>query len=227
MSVSDFVQVGRQYSAFRFLEEGAAFSLGYVNPTSEALGARVSFASTHPLAWSLVKAEYTKGAAKGVGSGLWKATKYSAGPAIIPILAAVDAYQGYKEGGFSGAIGNIASSVVVSGMFQHFFRMTPASTARGIASIGKYAARAGTLALPVMATYGVASFATSQATKSAVYKHSKMPLELAGSLASFQTRGAMTMRQRSIQAIQKSHLNARSAFGQEASWAHISGYRGR
>jgi hypothetical protein len=41
-----------------------------------------------------------------------------------------------------------------------------------------------------------------------------------GSMASFMTQNAITMRERSVQAIAKSHLNARSALGQEANFMH-------
>jgi hypothetical protein len=47
-------------------------------------------------------------------------------------------------------------------------------------------------------------------------------LNYAGDVAAFQTQMASTMRQRSLQAMHKSHLNARSAFGQEASMVHMN-----
>ena len=46
-------------------------------------------------------------------------------------------------------------------------------------------------------------------------------LNTAGSTAAFYTRQAVTMRQRAVQAIHKSHVNARSALGQEASFMHM------
>ena len=45
-------------------------------------------------------------------------------------------------------------------------------------------------------------------------------LETAGSLAAFSTRQNVTMRQRAVTAIHKSHLNARSALGMEATFMH-------
>jgi hypothetical protein len=41
-----------------------------------------------------------------------------------------------------------------------------------------------------------------------------------GSMAAFQTQGAFTMRARAVEAISKSHMNARSAIGREASFMH-------
>lgn len=47
-------------------------------------------------------------------------------------------------------------------------------------------------------------------------------LGYAGDTASYFTRNAVTMRERAIQAINKSHLNGRSAFGQEATIMHMN-----
>jgi hypothetical protein len=46
-------------------------------------------------------------------------------------------------------------------------------------------------------------------------------VDTSGDMSSFMTRGANTMRQRAVQAIHKSHLNARSALGQEATFMHM------
>lgn len=47
-------------------------------------------------------------------------------------------------------------------------------------------------------------------------------LGYAGDTASYFTRNAVTMRERAVQAINKSHLNGRSAFGQEATIMHMN-----
>jgi len=54
------------------------------------------------------------------------------------------------------------------------------------------------------------------------YAHaqSKKALETDGSLAAFYTNSAFTMRSRAVEAMSKSHLNARSALGQEATYMH-------
>jgi hypothetical protein len=51
-------------------------------------------------------------------------------------------------------------------------------------------------------------------------KQSRRGIQTSGDLAAFMTTGAQTMRARSVQAIQKSHMNARSALGQEANFMH-------
>lgn len=47
-------------------------------------------------------------------------------------------------------------------------------------------------------------------------------LGFAGDTANYFTRNAMTMRERAVQSMHKSHLNARSAFGQEATIMHMN-----
>ena len=47
-------------------------------------------------------------------------------------------------------------------------------------------------------------------------------LDTAGETSAFMTRGAVTMRARAMEAIHKSHLNARSALGQEATLMHMA-----
>jgi hypothetical protein len=49
------------------------------------------------------------------------------------------------------------------------------------------------------------------------YRQMQKQINTSGSLAAFSTSGAHTMRARAVQAMHKSHLNARSALGQEAS----------
>lgn len=55
------------------------------------------------------------------------------------------------------------------------------------------------------------------------YAHAqaKRGVDTSGSMAAFMTQGAMTMRARAVQAMHKSHLNARSALGQEANFMHM------
>ena len=47
-------------------------------------------------------------------------------------------------------------------------------------------------------------------------------LDFAGDISAYYNNAAVTMRQRSVQAMHKSHLNARSALGQEASIMHMN-----
>lgn len=51
-------------------------------------------------------------------------------------------------------------------------------------------------------------------------RRAKYSIDTAGDLGAFMTRGAFTQRERAVQAIQKSHMNARSALGHEANYMH-------
>lgn len=47
-------------------------------------------------------------------------------------------------------------------------------------------------------------------------------IDTAGDMSAFMTSGARTMRERSVQAMRSSHMNARSALGQESSFLHMN-----
>jgi len=55
------------------------------------------------------------------------------------------------------------------------------------------------------------------------HRQRQKSINTSGSMAAFNTSGAHTMRQRAVQAIHKSHLNARSALGSEAQFMHMPG----
>ena len=55
------------------------------------------------------------------------------------------------------------------------------------------------------------------------HQQARKGIQTSGDLAAFMTVGANTMRERAVQAIQKSHMNARSALGQEANFMHYPG----
>jgi hypothetical protein len=78
------------------------------------------------------------------------------------------------------------------------------------------AAVAGVAGLGAGLTYGVYSFAR----EGQAYAQSRRGINTDGDMAAFMSQGAVTMRERSVQAIAKSHLNARSALGMEASFLH-------
>lgn len=80
-----------------------------------------------------------------------------------------------------------------------------------------------------MAAVGVAGAATAAVVKGGTavlregYQHRQRQrgIDTSGSMAAFMTQNAMTMRARAVQAMHKSHLNARSALGQEAGFMHM------
>lgn len=69
---------------------------------------------------------------------------------------------------------------------------------------------------------GYGAYSVIKAAGKAGYDHrqSRRGVNSDGDMGAFMTQNAMTMRERSVQAIAKSHLNARSALGQEANFMH-------
>jgi len=85
---------------------------------------------------------------------------------------------------------------------------------------------------PIMSLGAVATAAAYGGTKAvahgtyeimkAGYRHrrSQIGIDTAGDMGAFMTQSAFSQRQRAVQAMQHSHLNARSALGHEASFLH-------
>jgi hypothetical protein len=101
---------------------------------------------------------------------------------------------------------------------------------------GSLGVRHGGLILAGYAGYQAAKFTgnTIGSVLKAGHQHRQMQksIQTSGSMAAFNTQGAHTMRQRAVQSIHKSHLNARSALGSESQYFHYpsknyhSRYRG-
>ena len=121
-----------------------------------------------------------------------------------------------------------------------FFRMTRVAMGAGVgASIGNAVlgtpgsviggiAGAATMANPIVAGAAVAGAVAGYGTYSILktgYRHGRsMRLgnvpHTAGDMSAFFTQNAFTMRSQSVQAMRNSHMNARSALGQEATFMH-------
>jgi|15BtaG_2_1085339.scaffolds.fasta_scaffold00444_11 hypothetical protein len=71
--------------------------------------------------------------------------------------------------------------------------------------------------------YGTYSVVKGTYQAGAAHAQNQRGINTSGSMAAFMTSGAQTMRARAVQAIHKSHLNARSALGQEAGFMHAPG----
>jgi hypothetical protein len=164
----------------------------------------------------------------GVASkAAWTGAKRSFLPGLGLYFMASSAVTGFKEGGVIGAATGVtkeaamwgAGTLAVRGIGGVLGAAGVGLSAGGLAIGGAYLATAA-------AAGGLAYGAYKGAEASWQYHMKSLPLETAGSTVAFQTSGAATMRQRSIMNIQRSHLNARSAFGNEAQFAHIARYRG-
>ena len=82
---------------------------------------------------------------------------------------------------------------------------------------------AGSAAALTVGAVGYGSYHVLKAGAKAGYAHGRARhgIDTSGSMAAFMTQGAQTMRARAVSAIHKSHLNARSALGQEANFMHF------
>lgn len=98
--------------------------------------------------------------------------------------------------------------------------------ALGGAKFGAYAlssiARLGVVGLGVLATKSIVSNTMGALQSGFENINKNRGLNYAGDTAAYFTQNAVTMRERAMQSIHKSHLNARSAFGQEASLMHMN-----
>jgi hypothetical protein len=135
-------------------------------------------------------------------------------PVIGSVLGLMDTihqvHKGYERGGMVGAAKGFAGAAATS--------VTANVALRAVGSVPALA-----LAIaPIVAGVAVAG----QVSQNLQANSRALPLNLAGDMSAFQTGKANTMRQRSLQAIQRSHLNARSVLGNEAQYQHISSSRG-
>lgn len=119
---------------------------------------------------------------------------------------------GNLVGGFLGARVGVAAVAGFGSLMTN-----PFTAAGTVAGLGATAALAGMAAVGVGAGY--AGYKTLQAGHR--YRQNQKMINTSGDLAAFSTSGAYTMRARAVQAMHKSHLNARSALGQEASLMHM------
>ena len=140
----------------------------------------------------------------------------------LPVLGA---YTGAMTGfGAGQAIGEGLGYMLFDGSYG-------LGLAGGImgAKLGAMAGAAMTKSIPAMAISALAVGSTMMLTeavgdilKTGFKNNRTRGLDFAGDLSAYNTNSAVTMRQRAVQSIHKSHLNARSALGQEASFQHMN-----
>jgi len=125
------------------------------------------------------------------------------------IGAGIGASIGQAVGGTPGAfIGGYIGAAPFSALARH-----PMGVGAAIMGAGAIAAGYGTYQI-LKQGGGAILEAGRQHTQS------KRGIDTSGSISAHMTQGANTMRSRAVQAMHKSHLNARSALGQEAGLMH-------
>jgi hypothetical protein len=108
----------------------------------------------------------------------------------------------------------------VAGMFGYIFGA--AGGAAVGSAIGASGISLGIAALGLMAGAEVVSRTYSHIEGGFAKAQKARGLNFAGDTAAYFTQNAVTMRERALQAMNKSHMNARSAFGQEANIVHMN-----
>lgn len=141
---------------------------------------------------------------------------------MTPVLGA---YTGANLGfGIGQSIGEGLGNMLFDGSYGLGF-------AGGVmgAKLGAMAGAAMTKSIPAMALSAIAIGGTMMLTeavgdmlKTGFKNNRTRGLDFAGDLSAYNTNSAVTMRQRAVQSMHKSHLNARSALGQEASFQHMN-----
>lgn len=171
---------------------------------------------------SMYKWSYGIGTAKEVG-GKWleRNAKVAGHPLVAgasnPLLRGVGAYLGGSIGQQIGLATHIPLAGTAGATIGAYIGGAPiqALMSRPLLVTGALATGAA-----VGAAYGAYYTVKTGAQMGYAHRQSMRGVNTDGSMAAFMTQNALTMRERSVQAIAKSHLNARSALGQEASFMH-------
>lgn len=117
---------------------------------------------------------------------------------------------------WGSVLGEAAGAAMGGGILSTPFAMAGANVGARIGLAGT----AGMLGGAAMLGTGYWAAKGATGVLRAGYRHTQMKklIHTDGDMSSFMTQNAFTMRARAVQAISKSHLNARSALGQEASY---------
>jgi len=139
------------------------------------------------------------------------------GGALNLLFTAPMIIKGFREGGVGGAVKAGAEQALSWGAWD------VATKAAKFAFKGTTVGRlASVLKSPAFILPAIAVAATV-ATVGALAElgRTSRGSEFTGDMSAFNTRAAVTMRQRSLMEIQRSHMNARTALGNEASYMHL------
>ena len=131
----------------------------------------------------------------------------------------------YSAGMFGGAVGSGigAAATSLTGLPGLETLGYFAGASAGVKHAGKLGAGGMILAGAAAAggvAYAGAKFGHGVLKMGYDHKQRQKMIQTSGSMVSFNTQAAHTMRARAVQAIHKNHLNTRSALGQEASYLH-------
>jgi hypothetical protein len=169
---------------------------------------------------SMYRWGYGIGLAHKAGTGfLNPATKLAGHPLQLKTSTALLRGMGAGVGGYIGQQLGLATGIPMAGTVGAL-----AGSYIGGSPLGALKANpilvGGTMAALGAAAVFYGAYTMVKTAGQMGYAHRQMMrgVNTDGDMASFMTQNALTMRERSVQAIAKSHLNARSALGQEANF---------
>lgn len=149
--------------------------------------------------WRSIPEAFSTGIAEnGLAVGIARGAMHTAGALFGPAFVAMDMYKGYRENGITGALVGGAKGVLEMGMWElvDIGSLLPAAPIAATAMIG----------------YGVGEAAIAHQKKLRRLEMGMPQIDRFGTIA--------TSRQRSLQALQKTHINGRLALGNEALLMH-------
>lgn len=168
------------------------------------LGGRGSLAKLYRTPRAFAQRGLMAGAKRGLGV---------LGKAVPVAFTGLLMYQGYQEGGVTGAIAGGAESFLWSAAYH-------AGTMLGGAGVATAATVATGAAVVAAAGYGYYAYGEAAQEYTKKLRH----LELGGEVVDPFGTGA-TIRQRSLRALQNTHINGRMAMGNEAVLLHEGAFR--
>lgn len=117
-------------------------------------------------------------------------------------------------------VGSLAGTSIGARIGAYAFSGAAPGFARGVGAAAVAVAATGALAIGSTAVSTAFSGVYASLRTGFQNKRKMRGLDFAGDTAQMYTQRATTMRQRAVQAMNRSHMNARSAFGQEAQLMH-------
>lgn len=178
---------------------------------------------------SVTQADIRKVAGRGDITGLTTAQRYNAplGSMLLGrTLPVLTAYSGAAMGFSAGqTIGEGLSTVLFGDESKAMGLAGGILGASGGARLGAFLGSSPygfAAAVGLTVAGSLITSAVGDVLKGGFQNPRSRGLDFAGDLATFNTNSAVTMRQRALQSMHKSHLNARSALGQEASFMHMN-----
>ena len=120
--------------------------------------------------------------------------------------------------GIYAGVGMAIGGGSIPGTFLGAYAGGMLARGRGIAGAAALTGAIATKALTSTAVRAGKSFVKAGFEK----ERMRQRIDTAGSMSSFMTQGAYTQRQRAVMSMHRSHINARSALGREASYMHLN-----